>query len=82
MLPKRKSEVPRKTPRKPLPEGKWSGGDDVRQRKPLMSGIVWWTGVAAGGAGVVAAYSEHWLVAVGFGLLAFVCAVIVGRPGE
>jgi hypothetical protein len=47
-----------------------------------MIGIVWWTGVAAGGAGVVAAYSEDWLVAGGFGLLAFICAVIVGRPGE
>jgi hypothetical protein len=47
-----------------------------------MIGIVWWAGIAAGGAGVVAAYSEHWLVAVGFGLLAFFCAVIVGRPGQ
>jgi hypothetical protein len=47
-----------------------------------MIGIVWWTGVAAGVAGVVSAYSGHWLVAGGFGLLAFVCAVIVGRPGQ
>jgi membrane protein implicated in regulation of membrane protease activity len=47
-----------------------------------MIGIAWWTGIAAGAAGVLAAYSGHWLVAVGFGLLALVCAVIVGRPGK
>jgi hypothetical protein len=47
-----------------------------------MIGIVWWTGIAASVAGVVAAYSEHWLVAAGFGLLALICAVIVGKPGK
>jgi hypothetical protein len=47
-----------------------------------MIGIAWWTGIATGVAGVVAAYSGFWVVAVGFGLLAFVCAVIVGRPGQ
>lgn len=45
-----------------------------------MIGIAWWTGIAAGGAGVLAAYSGHWLVVVGLGLLALVCAVIVGYP--
>ena len=44
--------------------------------------IAWWTGVAAGLAGVVAAYSGYWLVAIGLGLLALVCAVIVGKPQE
>jgi hypothetical protein len=37
--------------------------------------------IAAGVAGVVAAYSGHWRVAVGLGLLALVCAVM-GRPGK
>ena len=32
-----------------------------------MIGIAWWTGIAAGVAGVVAAYSGHWLVAIGLG---------------
>jgi hypothetical protein len=45
-----------------------------------MIGISWWTGIAAGVAGVVAAYSGHWRVAIGLGLLALVCAVIVGHP--
>ena len=39
-----------------------------------MIGVAWWIGIAAGVAGVVAAYSGHWRVAV--------CAVIVGRPGK
>jgi hypothetical protein len=47
-----------------------------------MVGVAWWIGIAAGVAGVVAAYSGHWRVAVGLGLLALVCAVIVGRPGK
>jgi hypothetical protein len=44
-----------------------------------MSGIAWWTGIAASVAGVLAAYSEHWLVAVGFGVLALVCAASSSR---
>jgi hypothetical protein len=42
--------------------------------------IASWTGIAAGLAGVVAASYERWLVAIGLGLLAVVCAVIVWNP--
>ena len=45
-----------------------------------MIGIAWWTGMAAGLAAFLAAYSGHWRLAVGLGLLALVCAVIVGKP--
>jgi hypothetical protein len=48
----------------------------------LIYRIAWWTGIAVGAAGVVAAYSGLWLVAVGLGLLALVCTVILGRPGK
>ena len=51
-----------------------------RHRRPVMIGIAWWTGIAAGVAGLVVAYSGFWLVAVGLGLLALVCAVIVAKP--
>jgi hypothetical protein len=47
-----------------------------------MIWIAWWTGIAAGVAGVLAAYAGYWRVAVGLGLLALACAVIVGRPGK
>jgi hypothetical protein len=53
-----------------------------RHRRLVMIGVAWWIGIAAGVAGVVAAYSGHWRVAVGLGLLALVCAVNVGRPGK
>jgi hypothetical protein len=45
-----------------------------------MIGIAWWAGMTAGVAGVVAVLIGHWLVAIGLGLLALVCALIVGRP--
>jgi hypothetical protein len=41
----------------------------------LIYRIAWWTGIAAGGAGVLAAYFDHWRVAVGLGLLAVICAL-------
>jgi uncharacterized membrane protein len=47
-----------------------------------MIGSAWWAGMAAGIAGIVAVLIGHWRVAVGLGLLALVCAVIVGRPEE
>jgi hypothetical protein len=37
--------------------------------------IAWWTGIAAGAAGAMAAYYNHWRVGVGLGLLAVICAV-------
>jgi DNA-binding XRE family transcriptional regulator len=51
-----------------------------RHRRPVMIGIAWWTGIAAGVAGLVVAYSGFWLVAVGLGLLALICAAIVAKP--
>jgi hypothetical protein len=45
-----------------------------------MIWIAWWTGIASGLAAFLAAYSGHWPVAVALGLLALVCAVIVGKP--
>lgn len=42
--------------------------------------IAWWAGIAAGLAGLLAAYYERWPEAVGLGLLALVCAVIVWNP--
>lgn len=45
-----------------------------------MIRIASWAGMAAGGAGVVAVLIGHWRVAVGLGLLALVCAIIVWRP--
>jgi hypothetical protein len=36
--------------------------------------IASWAGIAIGVAGVIAAYTERWPVALGLGLLAAVCA--------
>jgi len=41
-----------------------------------------WTGIAASLAGVLAVSYGRWLMATGLGLLALVCAVIVGNPRD
>ena len=49
-------------------------------RGAVLYQIAWWTGIAAGLAGMLAGYYEHWAVAIGLTLLAIVCAVIVWNP--
>jgi hypothetical protein len=45
--------------------------------------IAWWAGIAAGGAGALAAYETRWLAAFGLGLLAIICAgIVVWKPPE
>ena len=46
----------------------------------MIDRIAWWGGIAAGLAGILAAYYGRWSQALGLGLLAALFAVIVWNP--